>query len=337
MMYEPGYEVYFCHRWFGVDIAPGLLLRLPGMIREADIVHLTSVYSFPTIPTLLVCRLLGKPVVWSPRGALQRWDGATRPRLKRFYDRVCDMLVVRKRSLLHVTSEREASESRIRISNLDVVVIPNGVDIPEMLSNRSWRPGGSLRLLFVGRLHPIKRLEVLLEACGGLLREGRAVTLTIAGEGDAKYRSTLVSLAGKSMPTGSVRWLGPVEGEAKEEAFAGADVLALPSESENFGMVVAEALARGVPVIASRGTPWSELERQRCGFWVESTPEAFAAAIVAASSMDLAEMGIRGRAWMEAEFRWERRAEEMKAVYVALLDGTFRTASREARGGREAR
>jgi glycosyltransferase involved in cell wall biosynthesis len=316
------------------DISADLVRELAHSIEWAEVVHLTGAYSFPTLPCLLSARLMGKPLVWSLRGALLAKGRRGTRAIKRSWLMIARSLLW-ARSALHATSSEEADASRILMPDVPSYIVPNGVSIPEWVF-RGPR-SGPRNVLFLGRIHPIKRLEVLLEACGRLVRSGRPVTLTIAGEGDASYQSSLVALAGKSMPTGTVRWLGLVEGEAKEKVFAGADVLALPSETENFGMVVAEALARGVPVIASRGTPWSELERQRCGFWVESTPEAFAAAIVAASSMDLAEMGVRGRAWMEAEFRWERRAEEMEAVYVALLDGTFRAASREARGGREAR
>src|SRR4051812_2339925 len=76
------YAIRYCRRLLPPDVAPGLLLRLGGLIRQADVVHLNGVYSFTTVPTLALCWLMNKPVVWSTMGALQRWEGSTRPRSK---------------------------------------------------------------------------------------------------------------------------------------------------------------------------------------------------------------------------------------------------------------
>jgi hypothetical protein len=86
--FPAGYDVYYCRRIAGRSVSPGLLLRLWSLARWADVVHLTATYSFPTIPTLLVCRILRKPLVWSPRGALQRWPGTSRARAKSVWEKI---------------------------------------------------------------------------------------------------------------------------------------------------------------------------------------------------------------------------------------------------------
>ena len=91
------YQTIYCRRFIQPDIAPGLLLRLFGMIRRADVVHLNAVYSFPTIPALALCRLLKKPVVWSLHGALQLWTDEKRSTAKRVWERVCDSFCDRRR------------------------------------------------------------------------------------------------------------------------------------------------------------------------------------------------------------------------------------------------
>jgi glycosyltransferase involved in cell wall biosynthesis len=95
-------------------------------------------------------------------------------------------------------------------------------------------------------------------------------------------------------------------------------VCVVPSFSENFGMVVAEALATGVPVIASTGAPWSEIERHGCGFSVENDPQSLVEAINRISSVPLAAMGKKGRVWMEREFTWPSVAQRMNEVYRGL-------------------
>ena len=110
----PGLPVRYCHRIAATSIAPTLLRLLVKWISWTDVVHLNAVYSFPTIPTLSVCSILDKPVVWSSRGMLQRWSGTRRPRLKAIWERVC-RIVAPSRLVLHTTSEEEAHDSKRRL------------------------------------------------------------------------------------------------------------------------------------------------------------------------------------------------------------------------------
>ena len=113
--------------------------------------------------------------------------------------------------------------------------------------------------------------------------------------------------------------LGDIRGEEKQRMFERTDVVVAPSFTENFAIVVAEALAHGAAVIASTGTPWKEVERVGCGLWVANDPASIADAISKINSMPIAEMGERGRRWMAADFSWEKCASEMIALYKNLL------------------
>jgi glycosyltransferase involved in cell wall biosynthesis len=312
---EAGYQVHYCHRWLASDFAPGMFARLVPMIKWANVIHLTAVYSPPTIPTLLLSKLLRKPVVWSVRGALQRWQGTTRATPKQIWERLCDSLCEKDRVVLHVTSEEEGRASSQRIKNARPVVIPNGVEVPPANGERQWRPTNQLRLLYLGRLHPIKGIENLLVA---LVQLDTKVSLSICGNGSKQYEQLLKSLVVELSLTDRVRFCGAVAGEEKEKQFREADVCVVPSFSENFGMVVAEALATGVPVIASTGAPWSEIERHGCGFSVENDPQSLVEAINRISSVPLAAMGKKGRVWMEREFTWPSVAQRMNEVYRGL-------------------
>lgn len=316
---EWGYEVRYCRRLWGADLSPEMLFRLWPMVGWADVVHLTAVYSSPTIPTLLACRLRGKPVVWSTRGALQRWEGSTNPRLKRAWEGVCGAILDRARCVLHATSEAEAADCRNRLPGVSVAVIPNGVDIPARAAGKVFRPEGRLRLLFVGRLHPIKGIEHLLQAIE--LLGDATISLEIVGNGEELYAGKLRELSGKLGLGGRVRFRGHLDGEAKAEAFRDADVCVMPSFSENFGMVAAEALGHGVPVIAGRGTPWRELEERGCGLWVDNRPESLAEAIGRIRGMELEAMGARGREWMEASCSWKAAGSQMRDAYASLAEG----------------
>ena len=144
--------------------------------------------------------------------------------------------------------------------------------------------------------------------------------LVIAGP-DCGMLATLKEIvAERKLPR--VSFVGEINGPAKYEFLASGDIYVLPSDTENFGVTVTEALASGTPVIASQGTPWQGLERERCGKWVPIGVEPLAAALeemMAMSDEERAAMGTRGRAWIQRDFSWRGIGEQMKAAYKWLL------------------
>lgn len=321
-------RVHYCRRLMRHSVSLELLRRIIEDVRWADVVHLTAVYSFPTIPTLLACKLFGKPLVWSPRGALQRWSGSAKVRQKQLWQWLCAGVAPRKLTL-HVTSAEEAKESRIAFPQAQTVVVANGVEIPPLLkSRRTTKP---LRLVFLGRLDPKKGLENLLDACALLKRTGQlAFSLTIAGAGNPPYTQSLRDQLAALDLTGEVDILGAVYDQAKADLLERASLVVVPSHTENFALVVAEALAHGVPVIASKGTPWQKLADHGCGLWVDNDPASLADAIERMAHMPLSEMGCRGRDWMAREFSWQERAAEMMQLYQSSLRGAPNLAAQPA-------
>jgi glycosyltransferase involved in cell wall biosynthesis len=317
MTYPPGYEVFFCHRQWGASYSTEMFRQLWTMIRWADVVHLTSVYSPPTIPTLLLCRILGKPLVWSPRGALQRWEQSTNRLSKKVWELICNALAKPEQCLLHVTSEGEAVESSRRISRAAISVIRNGIEMPSDIPEREWRPAGQLRITYMGRLHPIKGIEQVIAAVQYLANG--TVNLNIFGVGEEDYSQSLRELVERLGLQHVVSFKGHVTGRDKLQAFLHTDICVVPSFSENFAMVVAEALAHAVPVIASKGTPWQDLEKHGCGLWVENSPEELAQAITRLAACPLYEMGIRGRIWMKDYYSWDKVSAEMLFAYRRLV------------------
>lgn len=317
----PNQEIIMTPRIAGASVSIEMLWRLPSLVYWADVVHLTAIYSFPTLPTLLVCRLLGKPIVWSPHGAVQdayEWTGSKRRGLKRIWEILCNALITPGRVVTHVTSEREQAPTQARIPKAKAVIVPNGVDVPPLISERNWLPAGKLRLLYLGRLSPKKGIENLLHAMAML--NDRNIVLSIYGTGDIAYTDSLLHLANKlGLLDTSVFFIGHVDGEQKELAFSQSDACIVPSYTECFCMVIAEALAHGVPVIASHGTPWAQIEEKRCGLWVENNPESLALAITRIRTMALQEMGHRGREWMAHCFSWDGLAKEMLNIYHSLV------------------
>lgn len=309
------YPVHFMRRIAGHSIAPGLLWGLPKALAWADVVHLTGTYNFPTLPALGLARLMGRPVVWSPRGALQAtvdWDAAPRKRIKRSFERVANVMRPNA-SILHVTSAAEATQSTQRLGDITTALIPNCVDIPAQMPGRS--DDDLLRLIYLGRLHPKKGLDLLIAA---MQRLPTHVRLDIYGTGDANYLRQLRHKIGSDT---RIQFRGHVEDDAKAQAFADADLFVLPSYSENFGIAVAEALAHGVPVITTTGTPWQALDHHGCGRCIALDRDDLADTIKDLSTCDLPAMGAKGRAWMMREFSASTMVDAFETLYRGMVTG----------------
>jgi len=293
-----------------------------SMIQEADIVHLTGVYSPPTLPPLFLSRILKKPLVWSPRGAILEafeWKNARKRKFKKLWDQICNILIVPGKVMLHVTSDEEERTSLARLPKAQAVNIRNGVFVKDRLEERNRCPDGKARLLFIGRLHPKKGIENLLEAIR--LLGDPAITLKLYGTGDEKYVDSLKQYAKELNLLEKVFFMGHVDDVEKERAFVDADFCIVPSHSENFGIVVVEALSYGLPVIASTFTPWKKLEEKKCGLWVKNDLVSLAQAIMKIRSMDIEEMGKNGWLWMKEEFDWEKIAQKTYRAYQKSLKG----------------
>jgi glycosyltransferase involved in cell wall biosynthesis len=174
--------------------------------------------------------------------------------------------------------------------------------------------------IFVGRLYPVKGLPLLLNAWGQA--RPSAWQLRIVGPDQAGHRAELETLVRKLGLESSVEFCGPLNGQALREAYQSAELFILPSHSENFGMVIGEALAYGLPIITTHGTPWELLEQERCGWWVPVNVASIAAALDDATKRpadELAAMGARGQRVGSERFSWNKITRDFIACYEWIL------------------
>lgn len=312
-----GYCVTYYPRIAKHSISPALLANLYSAIRWADVVHITGTYSFPTLPALAIARLRQKPVIWSLRGAVQasaEWSNAPSRRIKRIFERVAQFIAPRD-TVLHVTAESEASATSKRLAGMTLLIIPNSVEIPEDFK-RVARADRNIRMMFISRLHEKKGLSLLFKA---MLDLPSHFTLDIYGTGEEDFVSKLKAQVVDDHLTKRIRFHGHVDGEQKSAAFKNADLFVLPSYSENFGIVIAEALAHRLPVVTTTRTPWTALEKNGCGRCVEPEIGPIRSAILDVSQGDFVAMGERGHAWMRAEFSFSATHSVMYDAYRSLV------------------
>jgi glycosyltransferase involved in cell wall biosynthesis len=145
--------------------------------------------------------------------------------------------------------------------------------------------------------------------------------LRIAGPDDVDHYNKVHALIRLLKVEDSIDYVGPVDGVAKSALYNGADVFVLPTFTENFGVVVAEALAHGVPVITTQGAPWADLEKFGCGWWVEIGVDPLMRALREATELtdlDRHTMGQRGRSYVR-RYDWSGVANVTADVYRWLL------------------
>ncbi|MBO0934965.1 glycosyltransferase [Fibrella sp. HMF5335] len=297
------------------------------LIPTVDLVHLTSLFYPLSLAAAVMAIRHQKPLVWSPRGELAPAALALRPWLKQLV--LKGIRPWASRITFHATSREEMRQIRTHFGpDVRVVELPNYLELPPLLPPSV--PGAlPPYLLYLGRLHPIKALDRLLEAVAlsAVFRNG-PWQLRLVGTDASGYGATLRQQADALGLGHRVSIEPPVASEIKQRILADAHALVLPSHSENFGNVVIEALAQGTPVVASLGTPWSILPAEGAGFWVANDPATLAATLDTCLSLPTgkyAQYRQRAIALATAQFDIRTNGHRWLSTYTALTTNQLTT------------
>lgn len=276
---------------------------------KPDIVHINGIWSPQNWGFQKIAQNLGIKVIISPHGMLEPWILAHNPWKKKIALFLYQKKALQRSTCLHATAQMEAKNIKALGFKNQVHIIPNGIDISDVKEIKTHY--GSRKIVFLSRIHPKKGIELLLEAWRK--SDKKDWVLEIAGNGDENY---IAKLKNSAEDLKNVHFVGAKYGISKWEFLLSADVMILPTHSENFGIVVAEALAVGVPVITTHGTPWEDLEIKQCGWWIHlsvSNLEAIIEKVTRTSVADLKNMGIQGRNLVLEKY-------EIKVVTKELID-----------------
>jgi glycosyltransferase involved in cell wall biosynthesis len=314
-------------RTFPLGFGPQRLGRSPAMYRwlrdecasgRAAIVHNHGMWQMNSIYPARAIRGTRARLLQSTRGAFTEWAMQWGSRVKPAFWRLLQRPAMERVHCFHATAPSEYDDIRRLGFRQPVAIIPNGIDIPDQTPKQN---GDSRTLLFLGRIHPNKGLDLLIPAWRAIQDRFPFWRLRIVGNDNDGYQARMEQLV-REIGAERVTFDGPAYGAAKTAAYQNADLFVLPTYSENFGMSVAEALAAGTPVVVTKGAPWQELAEVGAGWWIDIGVEPLATTLAASMSRapsDLFGMGARGREWMVRSFAWPDIARRMTITYEWLL------------------
>lgn len=308
-------------RW-RVAYSPLLARKIKSLCRQEsiEIIHVHGLWLPCNHTPARIARRLGIPLVISPHGMLQPWALSYRAWKKWIAWLLYQHRDLESAALFVAASEPEAEAIQSAGLQQPIAIIPNGIHLPAW-KERSAGNTDVRYALFLSRIHPSKGVLNLVTAWDRVRPKGWR--MIVAGPDEVNHRREVERAVKNAKLEREFEFVGPVEGTAKERLYSDVDLFILPTFSENFGIVVAEALSYGIPVITTHGAPWSSLLEHRCGWWVTGGVPPLADAIsdaTALSDTERHDMGRRGRKLVEKEFSWPEIASKMLDAYKWILD-----------------
>lgn len=304
----------------------GKKLRHYLIKNKIDIVHCQGVWRFIYNKICREAKRLGVPYIMTPRGALEPWCYNTY--WWKHFKKTLAMALYQKTDLqesamLLATSKMEADNLRRLGLVRPIAVIPNGIIMDDYPSrgldcmNRIKK-----QVLFLSRIHPKKGIEILLDSWKQMVKSFPDWKLLIVGNGDANYINGLNEKIINDDLDNNVIILPPAFGKDKYNLYVDSSVFVLPTYSENFGMVIAEALSCGLPVITTTGTPWESINEEKAGWWIDMSKESLTETLAKAMGTQpeaLYEMGQRGARMVRESYDYIQVSKKMELTYKWIL------------------
>jgi glycosyltransferase involved in cell wall biosynthesis len=316
--------------WFR---SPELARKLSEEISSLDLIEVHGIWEYTVFMAARIARRANIPYVIRPTGVFTHpWRYRTLK--KQLYLVLIGNRVLKEAACLHVASQKEAEGCLEAGLQTPITIVPNGIDrrIFETLPNPREAEDrwpilkGRRVILFLSRISPEKGLDQCIPAIRDLLDVGgpRDTLFVIAGPDHKGYLATVKELIARYDLERYAFFPGMVLGREKLALYRRTDVFVLPSYSESYGIVVAEALACGAPVVTTTGTPWKELQDIDAGRWVAPMRGPLAKALcelLGISREERKAMGQRGRKLVFEKYTWKNIARKLHTIYQCILEG----------------
>lgn len=289
-----------------------------------DLIHSQCIWVPSYHKVAVAARELNIPLIITPRGTLEPWSLEQKKWKKRLALLLYQKNDLQKSAAILATAEMEAEHVRTLGIKSPIAVIPNGIDVTEYQCRPiDFLPKVKKQIVFLSRIHQKKGIEILINVWQRMRADYPEWKVVIAGNGEEEYIQQLKTLISTIGLSEVVEIIPPVFGEAKHKLYMESALFVLPTYSENFGMVIAEALACGVPVVTTNGTPWQELNTEKIGWCVDLSEDNIETAIREALSMPtkiLFSMGQKGSEYVRDNYLYTSVAKKNIELYKWILE-----------------
>lgn len=288
---------------------------------KVDIVQLQSIWTLDYHIIAQICIKTNIPYIFTPRGMLEPWSLSQNKWKKKLALMLYQKHDLNRATCIYTTSDMEAYNVKHLGINTTISVIPNGIDI-DGYPCRSSKEFVKKQILFLSRIHVKKGIELLIDAWKKVRDDYPGWCIKIVGNGEDDYINKLKKKVDDSNLANCIKILPPVFGQEKVELYQTSALFVLPSYSENFGMVVAEALSCGVPVITSEYTPWQVLNDTNTGWCISLSVESLEKTLRKALNIypeGLYEMGQKGSEMVAEKFGYRSVTAKTVVLYEWIL------------------
>lgn len=295
-----------------------------------DLIHIHEIWHYPHFAAYKAAKHHDKPFVVTIHGTLDSWCLDHKALRKKLYSALFQKNILKRADGIHAMTENEVEVIARFVDHKRIFCISNGIDPDEFdhLPDRSFLETRYPELkdkkviLFMGRIHPKKGLDLLAKVFSAAAQARDDIHLMIAGPDEGGYAAEIVELLKSGKVLNRVTFTGMLEGHARLEALSRADIFVLPSYSEGFSMSILEAMTCKLPVIITKECNFDEVEEAGAGLLIESCEDSLWKALISLldNSKICLEMGTRGRNLVLEKFTWDKIADQMLRIYKDILE-----------------
>ncbi len=311
-------------------LSGALLAWLARNVSNYDVVHTIGIFSLPVTVASLLCRRRGIPYVMSLHGMLEPWALTHKAWKKRLYFPLFEKPALIRAGAIQVLTAAEAKAVAAMAIDTRVEIVPNGINPleqaaaagPERFLDAYPRLRGKKRILFLGRLDPVKGIDLLAPALARVRVQCPAAHLVVAGPDNVGYRTQAESFFFAEGCAEHVTFTGMLTGDLKDSALCAADAYVAPSRTEGFSVSILEAMAAGLPCVITRECNFPEAGAAGAAHVVELDARAIADALLTClrDPQSAREMGSRARTLVERDYSWAHIAARMEELYFAVIE-----------------
>lgn len=314
---------------FWLSHSPSLAKTLMKEASSFDLIHIHEIWHHPSYSAYRAARSARKPFIITIHGELEPWCLRHKAFKKKIYSVLIQRKILKEASALHAITKEEVNNISSFVANKNVLHVPNGLN-PEqwkqlpgraLLENLYPQVKGKKVILFLGRIHPKKGLDILARSFGKISREQKDVCLLIVGPNDSEYQNKVEKMIETEGILDKVIFTGMLTGHAKMAALSGADIFVLSSYSEGFSIAILQAMICGLPVIVTHQCNFPEIEEIKAGVVIDPNVDQLTDSLTKLLNKPqlCKEMGENGRRLIIERFTWDKVAAEMINSYENIL------------------